>query len=152
MADRIADMTLDMNAMAAVQNLYRAANAARNHLERTVLAPHEFTWTAWVVLWVVWIWREIETRHTAAAAGISKGTLTGVVSTLINRGLLQRRPFPDDARRVLLSLTPAGESFMLATFPAFNAQESAIVAALDDETVVSMSRALRAVVVSLDGE
>ena len=44
-----------MSAMAAVSNVYRAANAVRNHLERTVLAPHGLTWTGWVVLWVIWI-------------------------------------------------------------------------------------------------
>ncbi len=36
-ADRIAGLSLDMEAMAAVQNIYRAASEARNHLERTVL-------------------------------------------------------------------------------------------------------------------
>jgi len=83
--------------MAAVSNIYRAANAVRNHLERTVLAPHELTWTGWVVLWVVWIWGDIESRHVAAEAGISKGTLTGVQNTLISRGLIKRRVHPDDA-------------------------------------------------------
>jgi hypothetical protein len=66
----------------------------------TGLAPHDLTWTGWVVLWVVWIWCDIESRHVATEAGISKGTLTGVASTLIARGLV--------ARRVLLALTPAG--------------------------------------------
>jgi len=64
-------MTLDMPAMAVVSNVYRAAGAIRNHFEHTVLAPYNLTWTGWVVLWVVWIWQEIETRHVAAEAGIS---------------------------------------------------------------------------------
>src|SRR5579871_4020376 len=76
--ERLDEMSLDMPALAAVSNLYRAAGAIRNHFERTVLAPHDLTWTAWVVLWVVWIWRDIEARHVAGEAGISKGTLTGV--------------------------------------------------------------------------
>ena len=37
-------------------DIYRAAGSVRNHFERTVLQPHDLTWTAWVVLWVVWIW------------------------------------------------------------------------------------------------
>ena len=66
MSERLAGITLDMPAMAAVSNVYRAAGAIRNHFEHTVLAPYNLTWTGWVVLWVVWIWQEIETRHVAA--------------------------------------------------------------------------------------
>ena len=51
-AERLAGLPIDMNAMAAVSNIYRAANEVRNYLERTVLAPHDLTWTGWVVLWV----------------------------------------------------------------------------------------------------
>ena len=66
-----------MSAMAVVSNVYRAANAVRNHLERTVLAPHGLTWTGWVVLWVIWIWGEIESRHVAAEAGRLQGHAHG---------------------------------------------------------------------------
>src|SRR5215831_4984140 len=97
-------MTINMSAMAAVSNIYRAANSVRNHLERTVLAPHGLTWTGWVVLWVIWIWGEIESRHVAAEAGGSKGTLTGVQKTLMAKGLVDRRVHSDVARRALLSL------------------------------------------------
>ena len=96
-----------MAAMTAVSNIYRAANAVRNHLERTVLAERGLTWTGWVVLWVIWIWGEVESRH-VAEAGISKGTLTGVQNTLMAKGLVHREGPSQDARRVLLSLTPEG--------------------------------------------
>ena len=55
-ASRLADMDLDFEAMAVVSNLFRAANAVRNRLDSTVLLPHDLTWTAFVVLWVAWIW------------------------------------------------------------------------------------------------
>ena len=99
-AERLRGLSVDVAAMAAVSNIYRAAGAVRNNFERTVLQPYDLTWTAWVVLWVVWIWQEIETRHVAAEAGISKGTLTGVAATLQRRGLLARRVHPADGRRV----------------------------------------------------
>src|SRR6478752_2417444 len=123
-ADRLQCMDIDMTAMAVVANVYRAANATRNHLERTVLAPHGLTWTGWVVLWVIWIWGEIESRHVAAEAGVSKGTLTGVQKTLMAKGLVERTVHPEDARRVLLSLTGAGERLMAEVFPQFNAVEA----------------------------
>jgi DNA-binding MarR family transcriptional regulator len=46
------------------------------------------------VLWVVWVWDEIESRLVAAEAGISKGTLTGVATTLEAGRLLRRRTHP----------------------------------------------------------
>ena len=145
-AERLRGLPLDLSATAAVSNLYRAAHALRNHLERTVLAPHELTWTGWVVLWVVWIWGELETRHVATEAGISKATLTGVQSTLVSRGLLVRTVHPDDGRRVLLSLTDRGQELMTELFPKFNAEESAALADLDDAAQLTLARSLRTVV------
>jgi DNA-binding MarR family transcriptional regulator len=98
------------------------------------------------VLWVVWIWTEIEARHVAAEAGISKGTLTGVASTLQRRGLLGRHTHPGDARRVLLSLTPAGTELMSALFPRFNEAERYVTADLADAEKVALAHALRTIV------
>jgi len=147
---RLAAMPLDMPAMAAVSNLYRAAGAIRNHFEHTVLAPYNLTWTGWVVLWVVWIWEEIETRHVAAEAGISKGTLTGVAGTLDKRGLLERRTHPDDGRRVLLRLTPAGLKLMAELFPVLNKQETLVVQSLSAEEVQVLAGALRKIVTGME--
>jgi MarR family transcriptional regulator, organic hydroperoxide resistance regulator len=149
-AARLAGLDIDMTSMATVQNLYRAANAVRNHLEQTVLAPHQLTWTGWVVLWVVWIWEEIETRNVAVEAGISKGTLTGVVKTLEGRGLLLRHTHPSDARRVLLRLTPAGKRKMRRVFPELNREESAITERLGGEATSEMAHLLRAIAVGLE--
>jgi DNA-binding MarR family transcriptional regulator len=149
-SERLHGLTLDMTAMAAVQNLYRAAGTIRNYLERSVLAAHGLTWTGWVVLWVVWIWRDIEARHVAAEAGISKGTLTGVLTTLEGRGLLERRTHPEDARRVLVRLTGRGERLMAELFPEFNAQESVVTAPLEAHERVQLAEMLRALVRGLD--
>jgi MarR family transcriptional regulator, organic hydroperoxide resistance regulator len=144
--DRLQGMEIDMSAMAVVSNVYRAANALRNHLERTVLAPHGLTWTGWVVLWVIWIWGEIESRHVAAEAGVSKGTLTGVQKTLMAKGLVDRTVPPDDARRVILSLTPAGERLMAELFPEFNGVEAWMTTELSSAEKLELARGLRALV------
>lgn len=149
---RLEGMQIDMGAMAACQNLYRAANAVRNRLEHDLLASHQLTWTGWVVLWVVWIWDEIETRHAAVEAGISKGTLTGVVKTLESRGLVRRKAHPDDARRVLLSLTPDGQRLMTQLFPLFNKEESAVTAALGAEGREELANLLRTVTLDLESD
>lgn len=149
-ADRLGGLPIDVSAMAGVSNIYRAAGAVRNHFERTVLAPHDLTWTGWVVLWVVWVWGDIETRMVAAEAGISKGTLTGVATTLEARGLLDRRTHPDDARRVLLSLTTAGRRLMDELFPVFNGQEAAVLRTLTPKELTVLTEALRKIVLNLE--
>jgi DNA-binding MarR family transcriptional regulator len=151
-ATRLAGTEIDTSAMAAVSNIYRAASALRGHFERTALAPHDLTWTGWVVLWVVWIWDDIEARHVAAEAGISKGTLTGVANTLEGRGLLLRRTHPEDGRRVLISLTPKGKRLMKSLFPLFNAQEAAVVAPLSDREIQVLTTGLRKVVMNLESD
>lgn len=135
-----------MDAMAAVSNLYRAAAVVRNHFERTVLAEHGLTWTAWVVLCVVWVWEDTETRHAAAEAGISKSTLTGVVSTLQSRGLIRRRPYPADGRRVLLSLTTEARLLMTELLPTFNQHEARVVSSLDPAELEVLTHLLRKIV------
>lgn len=149
---RMAGLPVDLGAMAAVSNLYRAAGVVRNHFERTVLAEQGLTWTAWVVLWVVWVWEDIETRHAASEAGISKSTLTGVIGTLQSRGLLRRRPFPADGRRVLLSLTPKARQLMEELFPEFNRHEAEAVSTLDPAEREVLTRALRKIVQHLEVE
>ena len=68
--------------MSAVSNVYRAGTAVRNHMERTVLAEYDLSWVAFTVLWILWIWDTQETGHVAEEAGVTKGTLTGVIKTL----------------------------------------------------------------------
>ena len=149
-ANRIGDMPIDLHAMVAVSNIYRAANAIRNHLEHSVLKSADLTWTGFVVLWVIWIWDGMETRHVAQEAGISKGTLTGVVKTLIARGLVVRTIHPDDGRLVLLSLSPKGARLMNQLFPAFNAEEGFVVTGLDAADVGDLADRLRHIVGHLE--
>ena len=79
--ERLEHQSLDFSSMAVTSNLFRAATAVRNYLERTVLAKEELSWTAFVVLWVVWIWEPIETRQIADEGGFSKATLTCLLYT-----------------------------------------------------------------------
>lgn len=149
--NRLSHMQLDFEAMAVMSNLFRAASAVRNHFERNVLAPSGLSWTAFVVLWVTWIWEPAETREIAGEAGISKATLTGVLSTLEKRGLAMRSRSADDGRLVLVTLTPAGEKLMADLFPKFNKQEVEVVAPIATGQRVALADMLRAITAKLDG-
>src|SRR5262249_34864988 len=148
---RLGGLSIDARALAAASGIYRAAGAVRHHFERTVLAPHGLTWTGWVVLWVVWASEGIESRVAAAEAGISKGTLSGVATTLEAHALLRRRAHPSDARRVLMSLTPSGRRVMEKILPAFNEQATKVMGALTEGEARVLNRALHKIVTSLKG-
>jgi DNA-binding MarR family transcriptional regulator len=134
---------LDYDSMAVIANLFRAASAARNHFERTILLQHDLSWTAFVVLWVTWIWEPIETRQIAAEGGFSKATLTGVLGTLEGRKLLTREKSKDDGRLVLVKLTASGRKMMDKLFPEFNQHESKLVSVLAKDKKIETAEALR---------
>ncbi|GAA3383719.1 MarR family winged helix-turn-helix transcriptional regulator [Cryptosporangium minutisporangium] len=148
--ERLAGMSLDTSAMWAVSNIYRATTAIRNHLEQTVLRDTGLTWTGFVVLWVVWIWGEIETAQAAAEAGISKGTLTGVVKTLESYRHIKRVRHETDKRRVVLSMTPSGRKLMEGLFPQFNREEAFVVRGLSEAQRKDLANSLRTIVEELE--
>ena len=152
MFSHIGGLSVNLPAANAVSTLYRAANAVRAHLTNTVLRQHGLTWTGFVVLWVVWIWDGLETRHAAESAGISKATLTGVVKTLEGQGWITRETSAADRRLVNLALTDAGSALMRELYPAFNAAEAEVVACLSQRALGDLTRSLRLLVSSLDGD
>jgi len=139
------DHDIDVVSMAAVANVFRVASAARSRFERTVLAPAGLSFTAFTVLWVLWVWGELESRHVAVEAGITKGTLTGVVTTLERRGLVSRRSNEQDRRQVLVSSTADGAELMGVLFPRFNAEEAHVRGSLDDDEARQLAHLLRRV-------
>ena len=152
MSAHVSELPLNYPAAAAVSSLYRAANAVRVYLTNSVLREHGLTWTGFVVLWVVWIWDGVETRHAAENAAISKATLTGVVKTLEARGLLTRRVSNTDRRLVNLELTPTGAALMKDLYPVFNAAEAEVVAGLSQRKLSELTSSLRSIVTELEAK
>lgn len=144
--ERLAHLDIDFGAANGVLSIHRAANAARSHLTATVLRPAGLTWTGFLVLWIVWIWKSMETRHIAESVGISKATLTGVTNTLVDRGWVRRVPSTQDRRLVSLELTDEGVALLDELFPKFNAVEAQIVRTFDDPELVALTTSLRKVV------
>lgn len=149
---RVGDQPLDFGAMAAVSNIYRAANAIRHSMERDVLAEADLSWAAFTVLFVLWIWGDQQTRHLAAEAGVTKGTLTGVLKTLEKRGLASRHAHTSDGRLVLVSLEDAGREVIERLFPAFNAGEAAVSSALTEAERETLATLLRKIIRSVEDE
>jgi DNA-binding MarR family transcriptional regulator len=149
---RVGEQELDFAAMAAVSNIYRAANAIRNQLEQQVLAEEDLSWAAFTVLFVLWIWGDQQTRHLAAEAGVTKGTLTGVLKTLEKRGLARRRGHEEDGRLVLVSLEPRGQDVIERLFPAFNRGEALVSASLTAREKDQLAGLLRKIIRTVEDD
>jgi MarR family transcriptional regulator, organic hydroperoxide resistance regulator len=143
-------LPIDPRAMAAVSNVFRVANAVRLHMERRVLGDDGISWTAFVVLWVLWVWGEQESRHLAVECGVSKATLSGVVTTLETRGLVTRDRHPGDGRLVIVSLSPAGRRMIRRLYPRFNQHEAMVVSRLSTTEQDQLAHLLREVLRSVD--
>jgi MarR family transcriptional regulator, organic hydroperoxide resistance regulator len=143
---RAGDLDLDYASLSAISNVFRAANAIRNHMERQVLRDAALSWSSFVALFVLWVWGEMETAALAEECAVSKGTLTGVLNTLEKANLTSRSTHPKDGRRVLVKLTPSGKKLIAKIFPAFNHHESMIAARLSDAESRQLAHLLREVV------
>ena len=141
--EALGDLPLDFRAMAVVSNLFRSSAAIRRHMEAKVLAADRLSWTSFVVLWVLWVWGDLEARELAAAVGISRPTGTGVVKTLEARHYVTRRKGASDGRLVIVSLTPEGRTKIEQLFPRFNAEEVAVTDHLEREQQEALASMLR---------
>ena len=146
------DQAFDFSALLAVSNVFRAATGVRNHMEREVLRAHQLSWSAFVVLFVLRVWGEKESHELATEAGITGGTLTGVLTTLERRGFARRAPHPTDGRRVTVRPTTKGRRAIDTIMPMFNAHEAIVTADLSVPDRRELSRLLRTVLRTLDAE
>lgn len=140
------------DATEALVELHRAANAVRHHVEQAVLRQENLTWTGFVVLREVWAARKLETRHAAEQAGIAKATLTGVVDTLVRRGLVRRDRHPEDGRLVILELTRRGDRLIRQLLPTSRDEEEFALGYLDGDGITQVTTLLRQLVAHLDDD
>jgi DNA-binding MarR family transcriptional regulator len=144
-------LDLDFRALAAVSNIFRTATVVRNHMERSVLETHALSWSAFVVLFVLRVWGDQEAHQLADEAGITTGTLTGVLKTLERKGLAQRRAHETDGRRVIVAATPAGREVIERIMPAFNRHEALVTRDLDADQTDALAAGLRQVLRTVEG-
>ena len=148
--DRLGDRSLDFVSLLAISNIYRAAAAVRRRAERGVLAEHDLSWGGFTILWVLWVWGEMETAELASECDLAKGTLTGMVTTLEKQRLVARHRVAADRRRVTVTLTPTGLATIEDLFPKFNEYEQAMTVGLADTEKNDLARLLRAVITNAD--
>lgn len=147
---RLEGRPIDFEALLAVSNIYRAANAVRNRMEREVLGPAGLSWGGFTILFVLWVWGDQETGDLAEAAGLAKGTLSGMLRTLERSGLVSRSTHDSDKRRVVVRLEDDGERRIEEVFPEFNRHEAMFTERLEPHERRELARLLRQVTATAD--
>lgn len=96
-------------AIAVSISLTRLAGSHVSESEARVHRPRGWTWGSFRVLYMIWTFEEVEARHLARLAGVSRQATSTVLGTLENHGLITReRTSTTDRRLVTVRLTPAG--------------------------------------------
>lgn len=142
---RLGEQSFDFESNDAISNIYRAAAAVRRRAEGEVLAPYGLSFGAFTILWVLWIWDDMETAHLAESCNLAKGTLTGMLNTLEKQTLVERTRMESDKRRVLVGLTEDGRSTIAEVFPKFNSFEGEMSAGLTSKEKRQLADLLRKV-------
>lgn len=73
---------------------------------------------------------------------ITKGTLTGVIDRLAQKGLVERERSIDDKRSFLVRLTPAGEQLFGTVFPKIIAHDKQLFAHFSDADFTALEATL----------
>lgn len=133
-AKRIGEEIDDTDAMASkvIITLNRAANLVVYDLESSVHRPRGLSWSAFRLLFVVWLAGPIEPGRAAKLAGMSRAAVSSLSNTLVGKGMLEKNASELDARTTLLQLTPEGKEHARTTFQEQNKQEARWVSALTD--------------------
>lgn len=138
--------SLNLDAIAVVTNIYRVAQGLRNKMEQEVLSQYGLSWTAFSMLYDLWIWDSIETKKLAHSAGVSKATISNITKTLERKELCFRKSDPRDRRMTYVSLTEKGKQVMETLYPQFHKSEVEIVSSLSVEEQKHMTLLLRKVI------
>lgn len=141
-AERLPDA--DRAAMTMVLLLHRVANSLVYDLESTVHRPAGWSWSAFRLLFTLWVVGEQEAGRAAELSGMSRAAVSSLASTLAAGGLVERRPDARDRRSVLLSLTDEGCTRLSGVFRAHNRREAEWAGLLTQEELGRLNALLTA--------
>ena len=110
------------------------------------LAPHGIDGRELAVLNALADQDPLSQQETARRLGIDRTTMVALVDALEAKGLVQRRPHPDDRRKNLVELTGTGHDTRHRATQASEDAERRFLAALDGDDAKRLKQALRALI------
>lgn len=126
--------------------LFRAYNAAST-AQTEELRPHGLSPSGFNVLMALHNTEghTMEPCRLAERLLVSRPSVTGLLDTLQAKGLIERRPHPDDRRRVWVALTDAGLELLESHFTLHYREQNALFADLTPDELEQLIVLLRRV-------
>jgi len=133
---------VDTEAMRLILLLHRVTNVIVYDLESQIHRPAGWSWSAFRLLFAVWVSGPIDAKGAAQLTGMSRSAVSALAQTLAKKGLLSREDHPEDGRAVVLDITDQGRSLFDQTFLAHNAREVEWTSALTPSERRTLTRLL----------
>jgi DNA-binding MarR family transcriptional regulator len=146
MLTKLPMQSLNLDAIAVATNIYRVAQGLRNRMEQEVLAGYGLSWTAFSMLYDLWIWDSVETKKLAESAGVSKATVSNITKTLEGKELCFRKSDSRDRRLTFVAITEKGKQVMEELYPKFHQGEVRISSSLTINEQKLITNLLRKVI------
>ncbi len=100
-------------------SLSRAAGMHMQASESRIHRPKGWSWSAFRVMYIIWVFRQVEARDLARLSGVSRQATSSVLATLEGNGLIVReRDSRADRRLVSVRLSPKGLDAITEAFAA----------------------------------
>lgn len=125
---------------------FRAVSSVLRHLSRQTLAPWDVSPSHARALFVLARHQPMRLSELAEHLHIAPRSATEVIDGLQERGLVERRPDPDDRRATLVSLTRSGQETATAIRSARGAEAEAFFGVLSATDQAQLERILRQLV------
>lgn len=126
--------------------LLKHAQLRLAELNAEALGPHGVTGRELAVLIVLGGGEPASQQQAAGRLGIDRTTMVSFVDTLEGKGLVARRPDPDDRRRNVVVLTAHGRDVLSRATRASDEAERRFLAPLSRTAAEQLRRALRQVI------
>jgi MarR family 2-MHQ and catechol resistance regulon transcriptional repressor len=125
------------------------ATASIERRAREDVARHDLTLAEFGVLEALYNKGPMLAGEVQRRTLVSSGGITYLVDRLTARGLVERRPCPDDRRANYVALTPKGTTFIRGIFPEHAKVIAEVMSALAPQEQETVARLLRQLGLSL---
>jgi DNA-binding MarR family transcriptional regulator len=122
--------------------LFKHAQARLAELTADALAPYGISGRELTVLLVLASEEPASQQEAAGRLGIDRTTMVAFVDTLEGKGLVERRPDPEDRRRNVVALTTAGHHTLRRATAASDEAERRFLAPLTPSAGENLKRTL----------
>ncbi|MGW0036831.1 MarR family winged helix-turn-helix transcriptional regulator [Gordonia sp. NPDC003376] len=123
----------DIDASSIIWHMIRIAHRAENEIEFEVHRPLGWSWAGFRVMYNTFVHNTCEPAQLADILGVSRPTITSVLTRLERDGYITRTPSDENRRRVEVRLTESGESAVRQVLPLQVAAESRLLSALEPD-------------------